>query len=238
MATRIAAGVLGSLLLLPRPARAHPEAAPARTNRYLQVTLLESRARLAYTLLIGERPAFFLRQAADGNRDGRIDPTERASLLDTVATTVERSLELRLDGRPLVARFAERDSTGDDSVAAHALGVDLFAFVEAGPGVHELVVHDRYEPRDEGESEVTFDASPGVQLLATFTGRDGAHPAGPRFSWAAPRRSDSEDRTVGARFSTGRPLGRYLIAGVLVALAAAGIALARRRRASAARQKC
>ncbi len=240
MATRIASGVLAAVFLVPAPAHSHPEGTPTRTNRYLQVTLLEGRARLAYTLLVGERPAFFLRQSADASRDGRLDASERGRLLDTLATSIARALEIHLDGRPVPLRFSERDSTGDDAVAAHPLGVDLFAFVEVGPGTHELLVHDRYEPRDEGESEVTFEAAPGVELRATFAGREGTRSGGPRFAWPAPRRSDSEDRTVGARFSAGRAIARYVIVGSVV-VAAALVALglwrklaARRRRSSGA----
>ena len=230
MATRIAGPLALVLSLAPTRALAHPEGTPAKTNRYLQITLLEARARLAYTILVGERPAFFLRQAADANRDGRLDASERGKLLDTLAGAVEKSLEIRLDGRSVPLRFAERDAVGDDAVAAHALGVDLFAYVEAGPGTHDLIVHDRYEPRDEGESEVTFEASPGVELRATHTGRDGSRPGGPRFAWPAPRRSDSEDRTVGARFSSGHGPARYFIGGLSVVAAAALVALGLRRK--------
>src|SRR5262245_29047807 len=62
-------------------AAAHPEYAPTAVNRYAKLDLLApDELRLAYTVMVGAAPAQAARQAADVNRDGRVDDGEARAL--------------------------------------------------------------------------------------------------------------------------------------------------------------
>ena len=57
-------------LVAPAAAVAHVAASAETNNRYVRVTLLPERARLTYTLIVGERPALDERSRIDADRSG------------------------------------------------------------------------------------------------------------------------------------------------------------------------
>jgi len=81
-----------------RPAAAHVAPSVGDNNRYLKLTPLGDRVRLAYTVFYGEVPGAELRKAIDANHDGAIDGAESQVFGARIADQLAAALELTVDG--------------------------------------------------------------------------------------------------------------------------------------------
>lgn len=202
-----------ALLGAAAPARAHPQYALSTVNRYSKLVLQPDRLRLIYTLMIGDVPAYALRQRADGNRDGQVDAREEAVLAAELAQQAAAGLHLWLDGQAVPVRLGPPTSgLSGREVAPAALSVDLEAMVALrGSGTHDVRLEDRTALLPIGEVEVSIEASPGVQMLAAYQGRpaqpsEGSEGLRTRFQTYGAPASSLVDRSVSLRFrSSGAP---------------------------------
>src|SRR5439155_4694815 len=85
---------LALLSLVAARARAHVAPAVGDNNRYLKLTPLGDRVRLAYTVFYGEIPGAGLRGAIDVNHDGAIDDRESQAFGTRLAGEVAAALEI------------------------------------------------------------------------------------------------------------------------------------------------
>jgi hypothetical protein len=195
-------GVLALLTLL------HPAPAPAANNRYVKLTCLPDRVRIAFTILYGDQPALPERRRMDADHDGKITPAEAKKFGVDVARRVADGLLFEVGDRRVSVQFAEIDVGlgGDDTVRPVPFSVDLVTTVPlVGPGPHTLHFEDRADLPSPGESEVLLDESPGTRVLASYRGRAGEGVHGLKFAWPEPRRSDLESRLIGFQYGPAPP---------------------------------
>lgn len=214
-------------------ARAHPQYTAATINRYARLVLQPGgQVRLTYTLMVGDQPALALRQRADQDHDGRVDPAEAQRLAGALLLEIRPRLGLTLDEQPVALAFAEPQlGLAGERVAPAALSMDVSAVVRAPPGArHTLRLTDQANLPPVGEQEVLIDPGPGLAVLATHQGRAPARaPEAPvlRFVSNGPPRSSLADRSVTVVFLEERaapaPPGRALWRASL--LLAGGLAL-------------
>jgi len=226
---------------------AHPEWSPLRVNRYSKVVLSEpGKVTLVYTLLYGDGPGLAVRKSADLDANAHIDARERAALGALAQTAVRSGLRLTLDGTPIAPALDGVDvGLAGDEVAPDPLSIDLRYHIDAPAGVvHELVIDDRVEVQNEGDTEITVDATGPTELRAAFRGNAPAKvepPRDPLFNFRGPRFSALEDRRVSLRFfaptsntTTRRAFSRRDVVSVVAGLVAAlltALVLRRRRQA-------
>lgn len=227
-------------------AAAHVEAALDENNRYLKLTPMGDRVRLAYTIFIGERPGAVLRRRLDRNRDGQIDDAEAAAHGEHTAALVRPAVAITLDGRPAAIAWTTIDvGLGTTSVTGGSFSIDLVGWVCTGGGAaHRLVVRDTVVIDKPGETEVRVEDGPGVRigerrlggraldtLESKWTGSGGPLVDGLEVAWTvdadAPRPDD------GRCAENADAPGRWWRWGVILlgcVLAGAGVTLARRAR--------
>jgi hypothetical protein len=230
-------------------AHAHVQASVDENNRYLKVTPMGDRVRLAYTVFLGERPGAALRKRIDRNRDGQLDDAEAAAYGKEIAALVHPAVHVTLDEKPATIAWTTLDvGLGTPSVAAGAFSVDLVGWVCAAGDAHRMVLVDTVELDKPGETEVRLEDGPGVRfgarsvggktfdgLETNWTGAGGPLVTGLDVAWtadaAAPRPADGrcrEGRYGGGAENTDAP--RYWLWGVVVAvLALAGAFLVYRK---------
>jgi hypothetical protein len=168
-------------------ARAHVAPSVDDNNRYLKLTPLGDRVRLAYTVFFGEIPGASERHTIDANRDGHIDDVEAHAFGDRLAAQVAAALELDVDGRPEPVRWTTVDvGMGTPDVAAGAFSVDMVAYAcLASPrGHHRVVLRDRFRVPQPGETEAKVEDSPGVTIERAHVGP--AEDASHDFRFAGP----------------------------------------------------
>jgi hypothetical protein len=156
-------------------ANAHVAPSVDDNNRYLKLTPLGDRVRLAYTVFFGEVPGAGERKTMDANRDGQIDEPEAHSFGDKLAVEVAAALELELDGKVRPVHWTVIDvGMGTSQVAAGSFSVDMVAYVCFGEarGRHRVVVRDRFRIPRPGETEAKLEDSPGVQIEHARVGTD------------------------------------------------------------------
>ena len=148
----------------PATARAHPQSSPDRNNRYLKLTPMADRVRLAYTVYLGDQPAAVVRRRLDRDRDGTIDEREAAVVGAEIAGMIRPAVQLTVDDRAVAIDWPTIDvGLGTPTTAAGALSVDLIGWACTGDGAHHrLVVRDRVRLELPGEIEVKLDEGPGV----------------------------------------------------------------------------
>lgn len=161
-------------------ASAHVAPAIGDNNRYLKLTLLADRVRLAYTVFYGEQPGAELRRTLDTNRDGSLDDRETEAFGAELARDVAGAVAVTLDGVPARVAWSQVVvGLGTPRVAAGAFSVDLVAWLcLASPrGKHAVLLRDSYPLARPGETEVKVEDSPGVAIHATRIGGavDDAH---------------------------------------------------------------
>jgi hypothetical protein len=142
-------------------------------NRYLKLTPLGDRVRLAYTVFYGEVPGASVRPAIDTNKDGTIDKAEAQAFGDQVARQVADGLDVDVDGHPERVTWAVVDvGLGSPQVAAGSFSVDLVAYLclPVARGHHRVTVHDRFRIPHPGETEVKIEDSPGVTIEHAHVG--------------------------------------------------------------------
>lgn len=159
-----------------RPAAAHVAPSVGDNNRYLKLTPLGDRVRLAYTVFYGEVPGAELRKAIDANHDGAIDDAESQVFGARIADQLAGALELTVDGaRQPVTWSQVVVGMGTPSATAGPFSIDLIASICLTPprGSHAIELRDRFELPHPGETEIRFEDSPGVAIDRARVGDDG-----------------------------------------------------------------
>lgn len=169
----LALGLVAAVGLAAAPATAHVAPAIGDNNRYMKLTLLGDRVRLAYTVFYGETPAAALRQAIDTNHDGSIDDAESQAFARQVAADVAGSLVITVDGAPRTVAWSQVVvGLATPRVAAGAFSIDLVAALCLAParGDHAMVFRDHYPLARPGETQVKVEDSPGVAIKTSRIG--------------------------------------------------------------------
>ncbi len=161
------------LTLAPNLASGHVAPSVDDNNRYLKLTPLGDRVRLAYTVFFGEIPGASERRDIDANHDGRIDDGEAHAFAAKLAAQVAAALEVDVDGHVEHVTWAVVDAgMGTPDVAAGAFSVDLVAYLclPSVRGQHRLLVRDRFRIPHPGETEARIEDSPGVTIDRAHVG--------------------------------------------------------------------
>jgi hypothetical protein len=161
---------LGALALAggPATARAHPQTSPDRNNRYLKLTPMADRLRIAYTVYLGEAPGAHARRRLDRDRDGTVSDGEASVIAREIAAMVTPAVDLALDDRAVTIDWsAPTIGLGTPATAGGALAIDLVGWVCTGPGPrHRLALRDRVRIDAPGEIEVRLEDGPGIDFPA------------------------------------------------------------------------
>jgi len=162
-------------VLAVRLADAHVAPSTGDNNRYLKLTPLGDRVRLAYTVFYGEVPGAELRKAIDANHDGAIDDAESQAFGTRIADQLAAALELTVDGARRPVTWSQVVvGMGKPSAAAGTFSIDLIAALCVTPprGSHAIELRDRFELAHPGETEIRFEDSPGVAIDRARVGDD------------------------------------------------------------------
>jgi hypothetical protein len=162
-----------ALIIAGGAAQAHVAPAVGDNNRYLKLTLLGDRIRLLYTVFYGETPGAELRQSLDRNRDGTLDDTETSAFGTQLGSDIAGSVVITLDGTPAPVAWSQVVvGLGTSQVRAGAFSVDLIAWLclPSPRGTHAVLFRDHYPLARPGETEVSVEDSPGVEILASRIG--------------------------------------------------------------------
>lgn len=136
-------------------------------NRYLKLTPLGDRVRVAYTVFFGEIPGAQERRGIDANHDGQISDAEANTFGQHLAGQVAANVELEVDGKRTPLSWQTVDvGMGTPDVAAGSFSVDLVAYpcLTAVRGRHKLLLRDHLRLTNPGETEVKVEDSPGVTI--------------------------------------------------------------------------
>src|SRR5438477_5338231 len=111
-------------------ARAHVAPSVDDNNRYLKLTPMGDRVRLAYTVFFGEIPGAEARRSIDANHDGTITEAEAQVFGTRVSTDVAGALDLDVDGTQQRVVWADVVvGMGTQRTAAGAFAIDLIAYI-------------------------------------------------------------------------------------------------------------
>jgi len=160
---------------LAAPAAAHVAPSVGDNNRYLKLTPMGDRVRLAYTVFYGEIPGAELRKTIDANHDGTIDDGESQAFGSRIAREIAAALEVTVDGaRQPVAWSQVVVGMGTPDTAAGTFSIDLVASIcfAAPRGAHAIELRDRFQLSRPGETEIRFEDSPGVTVDRARVGDD------------------------------------------------------------------
>src|SRR4051812_7455274 len=224
-------------------AAAHVAPSVGDNNRYLKLTPLGDRVRLAYTVFYGEVPGAELRKAIDTNHDGAIDDAESQAFGGRIADQLVGALELTVDGARRPVTWSQVVvGMGTPSATAGTFSIDLIASICVTParGSHAIELRDRFELAHPGETEIRFEDSPGVAIDRARVGDDGdpgidfkiIGPT-PVLGAAGPTGGIALAFTAGPRAAVasdaacpGAPIGASGVStGAIVGAAAAGLAI-------------
>lgn len=136
-------------------------------NRYLKLTPLGDRVRIAYTVFFGEIPGAGERRGIDANRDGQISDAEAHAFGERLAGQVAAAVELDVDGKRQPLHWQTIDvGMGTPDVAAGSFSVDLIAYpcFTVARGRHHIALRDHLQLTRPGETEVMVEDSPGVRI--------------------------------------------------------------------------
>jgi hypothetical protein len=142
-------------------------------NRYLKLTPLGDRVRLAYTVFFGEIPGASERHNLDANHDGHIDEAEAQAFGKRLAGDVAAALTVEIDGKVEPLKWTTIDvGLGTPEVAAGSFSVDLVAYpcLPSVRGKHRVLVRDRFRLPHPGETEAKVEDSPGVKIERAHVG--------------------------------------------------------------------
>jgi hypothetical protein len=156
-----------AVTLLAAEAGAHVAPSVDDNNRYLKLTPLGDRVRLAYTIFFGEIPGASERRNIDTNHDGQISDDESHAFAAKLAGQVTAAVEVEVDGHPTPLGWTTIDvgmSTRD--TAAGSFSIDLVAYpcLTTPRGAHTLRLRDKLALTRPGETEVKVEDSPGVTI--------------------------------------------------------------------------
>jgi hypothetical protein len=149
------------------PAQAHVAPSVDDNNRYIKLTPLGDRVRLAYTVFFGEIPGKLTRATLDTNHDGTISDAEGQAFGTGLAAEVAAALDVAIDGKQLPIAWAEVSvGMGTPDADGGAFSVDLVAWLclPSLRGKHQLLLHDRFQLTQPGETEIKVDDAPGVAI--------------------------------------------------------------------------
>lgn len=148
-------------------ARAHVAPSLNDNNRYLKLTPLGDRVRLAYTVFFGEVPGEAARREIDADHDGAISDAEAKAFGDRLAAEVAPALTITVDGAPAPIAWTTVDVGMNQPVtAAGSFSVDLVAWLclPSQRGRHTVVLRDRFAVPRPGENELRVEDTPGVHV--------------------------------------------------------------------------
>jgi len=148
-------------------ARAHVAPSMDDNNRYLKLTPLGDRVRLAYTVYLGERPGEAARREIDANHDGTIGDDEAHAFGAKLGEQVRAGLAITVDGATSPVAWATVDvGLGTPSTRAGSFSVDLIAWLclPTAGGAHTIVVKDAFAMPRPGETELRVEDTPGVHV--------------------------------------------------------------------------
>lgn len=224
-----------AITLVAGQAAAHVAPSVDDNNRYLKLTPLGDRVRLAYTVFYGEVPGAAMRQQLDGNHDGTIDDAESSAFGEKLAAEVAASLDVSVDGTSQKVVWAQVVvGMGTPEVRAGTFSVDLIAWLclPVARGPHQIFLKDRFKLVHPGETELKVEDSPGVHIDHARIGAADdptydykfAGPAGAiaddgldlAFT-AGDRAAVTNDTICQAGEAPGLPKGLIVISGVIVA---------------------
>jgi len=164
----VLAVTLGALSLLPASGTsAHVAPSIDDNNRYLKLTPLGDRVRLAYVVFFGEVPGAQARPSIDADRDGAISDAEAQAFGARLAREIAAALDISIDGAPRrLAWTTVSVGMGSARVAAGAFSVDLVAYLclPTARGRHEVRLFDQFRLPHPGETEVRVEDGPGVTI--------------------------------------------------------------------------
>jgi len=246
----VGAALLAAVAAGAGPARAHVAPAEDVDNRYVKLTPMGDRVRVAYTIWIGQKPGTALRRRLDRDRDGRIGDAEARIYGEDLAGRVRPALAITIDGRPAPIAWSTIDvGLGTPDVAAGAFSIDLIGWICTGGGDHRLVLRDTFALERPGETELRLEEVHGVTLGerrlggerldaldARWSGADGPLvTAGLELAWSAGGEAvRPADGRCHAGATTGRKTWPWIAGGALAAVAVALVARRRRPRARGA----
>lgn len=163
------------LAVLATPALAHFAPSLDTNNRYLKLTPMGDRVRLAYTVYLGQQPGAEARVRLDTDHDGTISDAEADVFGKDVAAQVAGALQITADGRKWPVVWKQRYvGLGTPSTRGGAFSVDLIAYVCLGQGAkHRLQLFDHFQIPRPGETEVRIEESPGIHVTQSTLGPDG-----------------------------------------------------------------
>jgi hypothetical protein len=154
-------------------ARAHVAPSMDDNNRYLKLTPLGDRVRLAYTIYLGEVPGAAARRELDVDHDGAISDAEAQAFGAKLAAQVQPGLAITVDGAPAPVAWAEIDvGMGQPVTAAGSFSVDLIAWLclPSAGGSHTVVLRDAFVLPRPGETELRVEDTPGVHVTIARLG--------------------------------------------------------------------
>jgi hypothetical protein len=153
-------------------------------NRYIKLSLLDDRIRLAYTVFFGEIPGAALRRTIDANRDGRLHSSETETFSAQLMAEVGKRLQVSIDGSSIAVAFSKASfGSNHSSVAGGAFAVDLVAWLCFGDApVHSLSLRDGFAIARPGETELRLEAGPGIVISKAAIGEQRDWQQGFRFS--------------------------------------------------------
>lgn len=158
-----------AVIVIASAAVAHAHVAPSMddNNRYLKLTPLGDRVRLAYTVYLGEVPGAAARRELDVDHDGRISDDEAHAFGAKLAEQVKAGLAITVDGAAAPVAWHTVDvGLGEPVTAAGSFSVDLIAWLclpQAG-GAHTIVLKDAFAVPRPGETELRVEDTPGVHV--------------------------------------------------------------------------
>jgi hypothetical protein len=174
---RVALAALGLAAASASGAQAHIAPSAEENNRYLKLTPMADRARLAYIVYIGEIPGRLERQAMDRDRDGALSREEADAYGKQIADAVRKALVVQVDGKPRSLAWDEvHIGLGTTQANGGSFSIDLVASLclnGVSGGEHRVAVYDRYEIERPGETELRVEEAPGIRVLRSSVGEDG-----------------------------------------------------------------
>ena len=245
---------VAAAMLLVQTAHSHVAPSVDDNNRYVKLTPMSDRVRLAYTVFMGQVPGAAARRQLDSNHDGKIADAEAQTFGVKLGDEVRMSLALTVDGAQVPVTWTTVSmGMGSADVNAGAFSIDLIAWVclPAPGATHEVTLRDGFIIARPGETEIKIEDSLGIAISkASLAGVQNeehdfrlAGAGGPLATEGlqlgftvgpdAPGAADGSCKTV---IKAGVPPFVFVFAGGLVAtvLAALVVILARRSAKTAA----
>ncbi len=232
------------------PATGHVQASVDDNNRFLKLTPLGDRVRLAYTVMFGDNPGRGMRPAMDANHNGLVDEDEAQAFGGKLAAEVGAALDIEVDGKAYALAWTEVVvGMGAAQTTGGTFAVDLVGYLclPTTRGVHHIRFRDHFALTRAGETEVKVEDSPGVTISRARIGRADdpsfdyrfAGPGGPLADDGLELAFDAGDRAVVAKdglctiaaASDGHAMLIGGIVGGVVAFGVVGFVLLRRRAA-------